>query len=330
MKYFDFWDDVAQEILEDISQEQVFYYLFDSYPDIRKRYHSPFREDGKPDCFFFYHTDGKLLFVDKARNIYLNCFEALGYKYNLESFREIIQIVEVIKTKTVTESFIKPKRVKTIIETLSVEPTEKDLQFWSLYDITLDQLKKDGVKSVNKAMTIKGIKKIIYHLEDQFSYRIYYNTETKNRKVYCPLSALKFISNTTNDDIYLNFNKEVKTLVITKSYKDYRVLLNQGVNCMWIQSEVVFPSEKLLCQIASFFDEIVVLFDNDETGIKQSKKLSAKIDLFYPGKARPLWLPPELLSYGISDSSDIYKEKGKNELNLFLKKSKIETYRNIS
>lgn len=330
MKYLDFWDDIAQQILEDISQEQVFYYLFNSYPDIRKRYYSPFREDSHPDCFFFYHIDGKLLFSDKAKAIVMNCFEAIAYKYKLETLREVKQVVNVLKTKTIKDTFIKPIKVKTILETQSVEPSEKDLKFWGQYDITLSQLKTDNVKKVNKAMTIKGIKKILYHLEDQFSYRIYYNEKTKTKKVYCPDSPLRFISNTDNDDVILNFNKNVKTLIITKSYKDYRVLRNQGVNCIWIQSEVAFPSEKLLSQITSFFDEIVVLFDNDETGIKQSKKLSSKIDMFYPGKARPLWLPPELLSYGISDSSDIYKERGKEELNNFLKHSNIETYRNIS
>lgn len=327
MKYLNFWDDIAQEVLEHITQEQVFYYVFNCYPDIRKRYCSPYRVDSRPDCFFYYHSSGKLLFTDKAGGITHNCFEAIAYKYKLQTIKEVSQLLSTFDVSDIKSTFVKPEVVETIIKTKSSSVTEEDLQFWGPYGITLEQLRTDNIRRVKEALIIKGIKKTHIIYDDTLNYLIY--SLNGRKKIYSPYSDLKFLSNTKVDDVLKTCNTDLDSLVISKSYKDYRVLANQGVNCIWLQSETMFPTEQFLAKISSYFKKIVALFDNDEAGIRQSKILASKIDVFYPGKTRPLHLPVGLCSKGITDPSDLYKEKGKQELINFLKESNIETYRNI-
>jgi hypothetical protein len=334
MKYFDFWDDVAQEILKHVSQEQIFYYVLNAYPNLERRdYFSLFRKDKTPNCKFYYDNYGKLLFKDTAYGLSANCFEAFAIRYKLQSFSEITQLLQqFVKDnpikKAYVHSFDNQKR-DTILKTQSIELQEKDISFWKDYGITLKQLQSDNVRKVLKAMTIKSNKRTLYDFSETDSFLVYSNSK-KRKKIYSPGMNYKFLANTKSDDVSLNFNREVKSLVITKSYKDSRVCKNQGVNCIWFQSENQFPNDEMLLEIVQSFDEVVVLFDNDETGIRGAKQLCVNIDLFYPGKARPLWLPIQFLGLGISDPSDLYKERGERDLNTFLKENNVQTYRNLS
>lgn len=329
IKYIDFWDETAQEVLKYISQEQVFYYVLNDYPNLSKRYYSPFREDSGAGCFFYYDSSGKLLFTDKSRHRTFNCFEIICYKYDLHNLSEVIQILKQLKPDDdINKSFVKPVKVKATIKTQSVEVTEEDLKFWGQYGITVNQLKSDNIRRVLQCLSIKGTKRKIYFFEDTYSYLIY-NKKGK-KKIYSPESYFKFIGNVGKDDIYEGFNKQVRQLLITKSYKDYRVIKNQDVNTTWFQSEVTFPSDQKLSEICKYNDEIIVFYDNDETGINRSIDLVKAINTFYPGKARGIHLPSKFLKENIKDSSDLYKHKGENHLTSFLNYHSIESYRNLS
>ena len=57
--------------------------------------------------------------------------------------------------------------------------------------------------------------------------------------------------------------------MITKSYKDYRVLRNLGVNVTWFQNEGAFPDN--LDDIINDYKDVIVFFDNDFTGLAASE-----------------------------------------------------------
>jgi len=88
----------------------------------------------------------------------------------------------------------------------------------------------------------------------------------------------RFITNCGKDDIGgLPIRRDCDTIVITKSYKDYRVLTNIGLTVIWLQSETLIPKEQLN-KILENKSKVVIIFDNDRVGIEASLKLKDFID----------------------------------------------------
>ena len=134
----------------------------------------------------------------------------------------------------------------------------------------------------------------------------------------------RFLSNCTQNEIGgLEFLPDSgKNLIITKSYKDYRVLKNQGLNVIWFQNEGMTPNKPILVELCKRFTYITVFFDNDETGIRESKKISELLNS-YKGKAGQMYLPQALLHKGVKDPSDFYSKYGKELLIQFLEQKKL-------
>ena len=83
----------------------------------------------------------------------------------------------------------------------------------------------------------------------------------------------------------------------------------------------MIPSDDILYNLVKRFDKVIVFYDNDDTGIVASQNISDKINMYFPQKASPLWLPEWLNPQGITDPSDFIKSKGKRELNKFLREN---------
>ena len=113
-----------------------------------------------------------------------------------------------------------------------------------------------------------------------------------------------------------------RQLVITKSYKDWRVLKNIGLNVIWFQSENMFPSISILQDLASRFTNFTILFDNDEAGIKAGEKLLNLLFELQSG-VRRVNVPFDLLEKGVKDPSDLRKRYGEVKLLDFLKTNKL-------
>jgi len=108
-------------------------------------------------------------------------------------------------------------------------------------------------------------------------------------------------------------------LVLSKSYKDHRVLRNQGVNAVWLQNEGAVPSPEVLAHLARSSTGIAVLFDSDATGMAAAQRVSESVNRLFPGRARPLWPPTEWRErFGAKDPADIYRKMGRKHLLRFL------------
>ena len=68
-------------------------------------------------------------------------------------------------------------------------------------------------------------------------------------------------------------------LVITKSLKDIMVLYEMGYCAVSPSSETTFIPEDILNDLKARFKKILILFDNDETGIKKAQEYSSKYNL---------------------------------------------------
>ena len=136
----------------------------------------------------------------------------------------------------------------------------------------------------------------------------------------------KWFTNCTQNDIgglYL-LRKDVDKLVITKSYKDWRVIINQGVNAIWFQNEGMIPNQDILSELIVNYTEIIIWFDNDSTGIAKARVIREYLTSLGIVKiVRMVFLPPKLVGENITDASDFREKKGKAMLKQFIDKKNL-------
>jgi DNA primase len=86
----------------------------------------------------------------------------------------------------------------------------------------------------------------------------------------------------------------------------------------------MIPNKKILLHLSKRFKTIIIWFDNDSTGITNSKIVSDYINnITKLKKTSSLFLPPILLNENIKDPSDYFEKKGKESLLKFLKEKQI-------
>ena len=207
----------------------------------------------------------------------------------------------------------------------------RDGDFWGTkYGIKKSDLFEDSVFPIDLIKIIYKNKKkepVLFHIKD-IAYSFAEFPEGR-KKIYRPAmkGKYKFLTNCTKNDIggLKHFPISGRQAVITKSYKDYRVLKNQGLNVIWFQNEGMTPDIEILKNILNGYDEIVVFFDNDATGIKASEKLFILLSTFKTN-VREVKIPVLLLKENITDPSDFRAKKGQIKLTQLLKELKLINY----
>ncbi len=309
--------------ISDISEKEVFKLVFGEYPELNKYYVSPLREDTNPGCFFDYYNE-KLYFFDYGTvKVMYDCFDVLQLYHKL-SFKEAVEYayynIKITKKHISVENKKTQTTKKTVILIKPRNFNRKDLIYWNQYGITENQLTKDKVIPVELIKIIKkdGTNRIITPYKPSYAYTEF----SPNVKIYSPFNFKqdKWISNCKKNDIgnisNLFLSKSNK-LVITKSYKDCRVLRNYGVTSVWFQSEGVIPDNNILKTLLNSFDESVILYDNDNAGILTSDKLIETFtNLNY--KSKNIFIP----NNWSKDISDLYK-KDKSKVEYFINKHKL-------
>ena len=321
------------EILKYVTEEDIYELVFGYKPEEYDKVCSPMRVDYSPGAFFSRspYTD-KLLFIDfgDPNNTHYDCFSAVKTYYNLPNFYQTLVFIynHLIKGQNLTKReqinktvTIKPedKRVKIILQTRPYLIMDKI--FWERYGIDKSHLLEDRVLPITKYKVESIVKGSYINSAHTLSYA-YTDFPSGNKKIYFPYrdGNKRFLTNCSKNDIgglsKLDFNDP--QLVITKSYKDYRVLKNLGYNCIWLQNEGMIPDIDVLKTFIPYFEDIIIFYDNDETGIKASLKVKNFIDSNFGKNCYILNLPEKLLEQKIKDPSDMYYLKGKQELINFL------------
>ena len=291
---------------------------------------SPLRHDRTPGCWFTYHINGVLYFIDFGHTrTHSDCFNIVQDFFKFPNFYLTLEYIhktliqgktglEPITQKKDTTKIVKEK-VKLLIEARQFNPA--DVKFWSQYGIRKKHLVEDRVFAVQKlfALNTKSGSHIIDCKDITYSYNDF---SEARKKVYFPMreGRKRFLTNCTKNDVgginsLVSYGKE---LIIAKSYKDYRVLKNNGKNVVWFQNEGMIPSDSILTLLVRHFASVIVWFDNDQPGIIASEKVKNHINTLVPCKAKNLWLPERSLEVGIKDPSDCIA-KDKVLFNQFLK-----------
>lgn len=335
------------KLLEYVSEEDIFELVFGFKPVEFEYVESPFRDDKNPGCWFERElVSGKLRFKDFAdsrviqgiRMANIDCFDAVTIFYKLPNFYKTL---DFIKTKLIDGKDVKNNIPHVLPKKALARRREKvgiligtrdfliqDKNFWFLrYGITKENLIEDKVFPLEK-FKLTNTKTGDYVFRTPYIAYAYTEFESGNKKIYSPLQKdklKKFITNCVADDVggMQSKIKAGRCLVITKSYKDFRVLRNLGVNVRWLQNEGMFPTSTVFWQLLENFNDVVVFFDNDKVGIEASIKFSELINMRLPGKSRRIHLPEELFSEVIKDPSDLVHKIGQQELINFLKHNRV-------
>lgn len=315
-----------KDLLEEYSQEDIFRIVFKDYPNTDILYISPFRSDEHPNCFFDWYK-GKLYFKDYA-DVPRDCFQAVKDYFHIDTYKDVTEFIVNYFVEHPILPDQKPytsKKEKDVMDcsvTFRVrEFEERDRLHWSQFCITKEQIAEDHVSCISmyRFYSNKTHRWVIIHPFD-IAYAISgFESRCKVYRPYNKNKCSKWTTNCTVDDIgnIDNIDFTGKLLIITKSYKDYRVIKNQGYkNVIWFQSEKIIPHDKLLIDLASRYDEIVIFYDNDEAGITGAEALKSK--LFSLGyQSRSIFSP---YSY-MKDPAEIVSIRGEQELKDFLWKN---------
>lgn len=240
-------------------------------------YNSPFRKDKNPSFGCFYsRTTKQLMFKDHGTGDCGNVIKFVSLITGLTNYSDILNdIVNKLKitndTKLVSSKQYIPS-TETVIGVVRQEFTPTDINYWSQFNISTTTLKKFGVSSI-KYYLCNGIVKGIYKDNNpMYAYKVY-----NNFKIYRPLADkyTKWRNNLTENDIQ-GFKQLPKTgdiLIITKSMKDVMCLYEMGIPAISPASESTFLSERILSNLRKRFKRIIVLFDRDSAGCKNSIKI---------------------------------------------------------
>jgi len=300
------------EIYKYVSQETIFKSVFGEVPDLNKKYLSPFREDNNPNCYFK-NINGHIYFVDWVDGT-VDAIGSIKKKYNLT----VIELFNYFKNNFDFEydeqkiNFYKEIiKVPTIIYPLIRNWEDRDINYWTKrYGITTLQLEEDNVFPISQFAYRKN--NILKHVTP---ISITYAISSQDKfKIYSPLESKKskWLSNIPKDHINGSYNDDSKNIIITKSYKDHRVLYNLlNDNVIWLQNEGVIPIQ-LNSFLESFID-IIIFYDNDKAGMFAADKLSKSINketrIIQSDKSH------------LKDISDMYCFKGKIKTKNWLNKT---------
>lgn len=244
-------------------------------------YRNPLREDNNPSAGFYYGDNGMLFFHDFASGKHYNFVSVVKEKYNLS----YVEALDRIKKDKENIHNLKVGVIEEEEVNLQIVLSPNTHNYFSKLGISDYTLNRYGVSNV-KCVYRNGK----LHWRATLDNPIFsYSFPSGRIKLYRPLSvdkAKKWYGNSNAEDVAgLNcLPKSSKLLILTKSMKDVMVLREMGFNAISFNGESVGSGdvpylEDLIRTLKYRFENIVLLYDNDEAGVKHSLKLEGKYRL---------------------------------------------------
>ncbi len=269
-----------EEILNKVSQEEIWERYLGFLPPPGSRFSSVFREDRTPSANLFYADNGTLLYKDFAGET-LNCWNFVAKLYNLSFRQALIKIwcdfTDTIENRTAEPPPTKFKERKIHIIQVKKRPIEaRDLSYWGKYFITREILEEYEVYPI----TYFWINGQLYSPRSPLAYS--YEFGQGKRKIYFPFEKeRRFLSNVPSN-IYSGYDQLPhfgEKLILTKSHKDVMVWKILGFNAIAPQGESFKIDKEFLNKLQYRFKEVIINYDNDEVGKKASAKLASQYQL---------------------------------------------------
>lgn len=319
-------DPTIDNVREKVSDQQIYEFYLNQVVSQNKKYISPFRDEKTPSLTFFAINAIEILWKDWGDTEQESPLGVVAFIMKLHncSYFEALSIINrdmclgldgvgVKVDGKVQPSTNVPKKssfeVNNKHKLIEVEPQifkKEDVSYWESYGITLPTLIRYSVRTV-KYVWLNGTMVRIYSRSNPvYSYYLGEKDNKHYYKIYSPKSPKhkKWLTNAPQNIIQgiNNLTWTDDKLIITKSLKDVMLLNEMGIDAVAVQSETSPLEERTATLFMTSYDDIYVLFDNDEVGVKFSAKLCKE----YP-KFKPIFIETK---FAVKDISDFSKEYG--------------------
>lgn len=308
-----------KNILEDVSEYDLWCHYLNTKIVIGKKILSPVREEKDPSAVFFVTPEGHLILKDfngENWNLlkYLKYVYGLTYKGVLEKIDSDFKLgylkanFENTKRPKITK-FI-PKHEPKTIWTSRKKFDKDELAYWAQYGITKKTLEKYNVYPLECFWLVKNNQAHNYCRQN--SPIFCYDFGNQLYKIYRPLNTnYRWFTNAPYTILqgYDQLDWLGDLLIITKSLKDVMLLRELGYNAIALQSENVYLEHEDFTKLAKRFKKIYLFFDNDKAGIEAAKKLSSiyKIPMITI-KDKPKDISDYCKLYGFSKTEQDFKQ----------------------
>ncbi len=230
-------------------------------------------------------------FKDFATDDQGSCFDLVMRLFNLDfsaAKAKICQDFNITPATTVIQSLPASSapvaKQDNNFSTVPRDFTAQEIDFWKKYGIEADVLDRYRVKALSsftatsregKPYTIKADNNMLIFAYDFGTWA----------KLYKPLDERKYRfqylgSKPQNFVFGLNQLPEKGDLVlITGGEKDTLSLAARGFHAISLNSETATPNPDLITELKARFSEVAILYDNDETGIRQGREIASAFGL---------------------------------------------------
>jgi len=259
-----------EEIFKRITEEQIFEKYLQLPVDESTFYSNPLRIDKRAGCKYYRAANGRLYFKDFSKGSHWDCFNVVQEIYRCDFVNACRQIIKDFKLNNTpvlydnTPQEIIKSRIK--IQVMVREWTSLDINYWSKYNLNLDDLTTGRVYPC-KAVWINGEE---YRCRDNDPcYAYYFGNDLY--KLYFPFrKEFRFFQNIhIEDNLLQGYNllkRNTNLIIITKSYKDVLCFKKLGMEAVAPISETQTITQEHYDEFNKDFDYMVVIGDIDYRG----------------------------------------------------------------
>lgn len=288
-------------VLENIDQKKVIEYYYGYEIDLDSKVYNIFRDtvDNNPGAWFEYYNN-RLVIVDFAdpKTNRSDVINLTRFRYNI-GFNDALyflysRFIEGNDLKLDIEhkvSATKTVKVPTpIVYVPTIEFTSRDRDYWSQREITKANLLEDKISRCTyvefySTRLRKTIMRKTKPNELCYSFGHYVSRAVKIYRPEEKNDSFKFTTNVNQHDIGMlhTFDYNATYAILTKAYKDARILVNNDYNSLYLMNEHCYPSRDALWML-EYVDIIYLLMDNDFTGVVYASKLKEYLNKLFSNK----------------------------------------------
>ena len=278
--------------------------IFRTYlPDVtgRKNFRSPFYDDKKACCTIYQDHSGVWRYKDygtggSGGDAFWFVGELFGYNLSSQFPKILAQIVQdlnlpldittqdslataPVRPQVSVPSSDLPVSQPSMTDKYSIQTrpfTEPDLEFWGKYGINQKTLERYGVSSL-ASFSSYSRKGKPYQLHYKSTEPIYCYQLGDSVKIYRPNSKVRFLNAGVRSSDYIfgyaQLPSRGECVLLTGGEKDVLTLASHGFSAFCLNSETAHLPQTLLQGLSDRFDSVGVLYDMDDTGIRQSQQI---------------------------------------------------------
>jgi hypothetical protein len=215
-----------------------------------------------------------------------SCFDLVMNLYKVP-FPEAIEIINrdlcllIENIQIQNHNHNKSKLLKQEYSIKKREYTGPEMAFWHKFGINIEILNKYNVVAIEEFSNTSKEGKI-YSVKSNPDKFIFGYENGDWLKLYKPLDEkqyrFQYLGTKVQDYIFgwSQLSENADLIFITGGEKDVMTLAAMGFNAISLNSETAVLDNRTADELKQRFEKIIILYDNDQTGLKQSELLVAK------------------------------------------------------